>query len=95
MHILLDKHTTSVSNYERYIFSLKHYTSRFASWKSKNLKRKLLRSSKKSKPSKRLTISRIMEMLEAKGKLVSDAAVKRFFSEHSEYFNFRCSETER
>ena len=36
-----------------------------------------------------LSVSRIMEMLEAKGKFLSEATVKRIFSEGSEDFNFR------
>ena len=53
------------------------------------LKKTTIERLKKVKAEQGLSVSRIMEMLEAKGKFVSEATVKRIFSEGSEEFNFR------
>lgn len=53
------------------------------------LKKTTIERLKKVKAEQGLSVSRIMEMLEAKGKFVSEATVKRIFSEGSEDFNFR------
>ena len=55
----------------------------------KKLKKTTIEQLKKVKAEQGLSVSRIMEMLEAKGKFVSEATVKRIFSEGSEEFNFR------
>jgi hypothetical protein len=53
------------------------------------LKRTTIERLKRVKSENELSISRIMELLESKGKFVSEATVKRIFSEGSENFNFR------
>ena len=44
---------------------------------------------KKVKEEQALSIPNIMDLLEAKGKFVSEATLKRVFSDGSEDFNFR------
>lgn len=53
------------------------------------LKRTTIERLKKVKAEQGLSVSRIMELLESKGKFVSEATVKRIFSEGSESYNFR------
>ena len=53
------------------------------------LKRTTIERLKRVKAEQGLSVSKIMEMLESKGKFVSEATVKRIFSEGSEEFNFR------
>ncbi len=53
------------------------------------LKKTTIERLKRVKAENGLSISKIMELLEAKGKFVSEATVKRVFSEGSEDFNFR------
>ena len=53
------------------------------------LKKTTIERLKRVKVEQELSVSKIMELLEAKGKYVSEATVKRVFSEGSEDFNFR------
>ena len=53
------------------------------------LKKTTIERLKRVKAENGLSISKIMELLETKGKFVSEATVKRVFSEGSEDFNFR------
>ena len=53
------------------------------------LKRTTIERLKRVKAEQGLSVSKIMEMLESKGKFVSEATIKRIFSEGSEEFNFR------
>ena len=53
------------------------------------LKKSTIIRLKKVKAEQGLSISKIMDLLEEKGKFVSEATVKRVFSEGSEDFNFR------
>ena len=53
------------------------------------LKKTTIERLKKVKAEQGLSVSRIMELLESKGKFVSEATVKRIFSEGSESYNFR------
>jgi DNA-binding transcriptional MerR regulator len=53
------------------------------------LKKSTIVRLKRVKVEQGLSISKIMDLLEEKGKFVSEATVKRVFSEGSEDFNFR------
>jgi len=53
------------------------------------LKKSTIIRLKRVKAEQGLSISKIMDLLEEKGKFVSEATVKRVFSEGSEDFNFR------
>ena len=53
------------------------------------LKKSTIVRLKRVKAEQGLSISKIMDLLEEKGKFVSEATVKRVFSEGSEDFNFR------
>lgn len=53
------------------------------------LKRTTIERLKKVKAENELSVSKIMDLLEEKGKFVSEATVKRIFSEGSEDYNFR------
>ena len=53
------------------------------------LKRTTIERLKRVKAEQGLSVSKIIELLEAKGKFVSEATIKRVFSEGSEDFNFR------
>ncbi len=53
------------------------------------LKKSTINRLKRVKAEQGLSISKIMDLLEEKGKFVSEATVKRVFSEGSEDFNFR------
>ncbi len=53
------------------------------------LKKSTIIRLKRVKSEQGLSISKIMDLLEEKGKFVSEATVKRVFSEGSEDFNFR------
>ncbi len=53
------------------------------------LKRTTIERLKKVKVEQGLSVAKILELLESKGKFVSEATVKRVFSEGSEDFNFR------
>ena len=53
------------------------------------LKKSTIIRLKRVKAEQGLSISKIMDLLEEKGKFVSEATVKRVFSEGSEEFNFR------
>ena len=53
------------------------------------LKRTTIKRLKKVKIENGLSVSKIMELLEKEGKFVSEATIKRVFSEGSEEYNFR------
>lgn len=53
------------------------------------LKRTTIERLKKVKAENGLSISKIMDLLEEKGKFVSEATIKRIFSDGSEEYNFR------
>ena len=53
------------------------------------LKKTTIERLKRVKAENGLSVSKIMDLLEEKGKFVSEATVKRIFSEGSEEFNFR------
>ena len=53
------------------------------------LKRTTIQRLKKVKIENGLSVSKIMELLEKEGKFVSEATIKRVFSEGSEEYNFR------
>lgn len=53
------------------------------------LKKSTIERLKKIKSENELSISKIMDLLEEKGKYVSEATIKRIFSEGSENINFR------